>query len=357
MSRAILFVLIFLSSLIHADLCSLFSNNDVHIQTSALIWQAKEGGLEFVSLSFLPNGDSFREKVSTPDFAWKPGLQLEVGVPVPFDGWDTSICYTFYHGALTSLKKHFNSQIAPPGIGIIPLWHYPFIDLSPSSLTPLRFGSAAANWKLFLNALDFSLGRTFISLPSLPIRTYLGAKLTWTRQFYHVDYGNGTTVLGILTAPPAISLQYLNSRMRFQSNACGIGPRGGFSSKWECLYGVSLIADAAFSLLYTFNGITTKYDDQILSLGQVQTYLMQIREKEQELIPILEGSLGFDWKTSFCSCRRRFYVGATIAYEVQYWWSQNHVRRNYSLTAPGNQWEMRGDLQLQGLNASLYFDY
>ncbi len=335
------------------------------IKASALVWQSKMEGLEFASKSLIPADpastvQSFREKLFVPDFAWNPGFKLAAGANLPYDGWDTLARYTYYHGDLTDLKKTFDSQIGPTGLGIVPLWHYPFIEISTSVISPpLRFRNAAGNWKLNFNSMDFEFGREFFALPSLPVRMHLGAKAAWTTQLYSASYSGGTQFTGILAAPADVSLVYLESKMVSASHAWGLGPRAGVDSKWNMGWGLSLIADAALSLLYTYTKVTTKFDDllQNLTAGGLLGPHMQMKEKVKEVIPALEASLGFDWGRCFCCTGRPIYFGATVAYEVQYWWSQNHMRRNYPYKAPANLWDSRGALQMQGLTATLRWDY
>lgn len=335
------------------------------IEASFLYWQSKMDGLEFASKSFVPDDptssvQTFQEKLFIPDFAWQPGFKAAFGYNTPYDGWDAEARYTFYHGELTRLKKHFDSQIAPEGIGIVPLWHYPFIEIPDASLSaPLRFKNASASWKLTFNSLDFECGREFLTFPSLPVRMFLGAKAAWIRQTYRVNYSDGTAFTGLLSAPVDVTLQYLTSKMSFASHAWGLGPRTGFNSKWQMGCGLSLIADAALSLLYSHTSLTTKYDDTLenLTADELLSPQLRLQEKIKELVPVAEARLGFDWGHCFCNCRRPVYFAATLAYEAQYWWSENHARRNYPYRAPANMWDSSGALQMQGLTATLRWDY
>lgn len=334
------------------------------IEVSFLYWQGKMEGLEFTSKSLIPSDptsttQNFQEKFYISDFAWSPGFKLAAGCNLPYDGWDAEARYTYYHTTVTSLKKTFDSQITPTGLGIIPLWHYPFIDIPSSVSAPLRFRNSSSDWKINFNSTDIECGREFFAFHSLPIRTHIGAKIAWVSQTYHASYSDGTTFTGALSTPGDVTLQYLTSRMTFGSHSWSLGPRAGLDSKWNMGCGLSLIADAAFSLLYSHTSLTTKYDDTLLNLtagGQIAPHLRQ-KEKIKELVPAAEASLGFHWGRCFCCTRRPIYFGATLAYEVQYWWSQNHARRNYPYKAPANTWDSRGALQMQGLTASLRWDY
>ncbi len=333
------------------------------IEASVLIWQSKMEGLEFASKSFIEadpfsTTQSFQEKLFIPDFAWNPGFKFAAGYNLPYDGWDAEARYTYYHGELTDLKKTFDSQIGPVGVGIVPLWHYPFIEI-PTTTNPLRFRYASSAWKLNFNSMDLECGREFFTFPSLPMRLHLGAKAAWINQTYKASYSGGTIFNGTLNSPIGSSYEYLTSKMVFASHLWGLGPRAGLDSRWNMKYGLSLIADAALSLIYSHTKLTTKYDDTLLdqTAGDLIAPHFRLKEKFSELTPALEASLGLDWGHCFCCTGRPIYFGASIAYEVQYWWSQNHARRNYPYNAPANMWDSRGALQMQGLTAALRWDY
>lgn len=341
------------------------ANGAPKIQASFLFWQSKMGGLEFGAKSFIPSNpasttQTYNQKLYVPDFAWHPGVKVLYGYNLPYDAWDTQARYTYYHGDTTSLKKHLDSQTGALGVGVVPQWHFPFVGyVTTPSTNPLRFRSASANWDLYFSSMDVEFGREFLTLRSLPLRLHLGAKVGWIRQYYHANYSSSTPFTGILSTPGTINLQYQKSKMAFSSRAWGLGPRAGFDSKWKIGCGFSLIADAAFSLLSYFTNIGTRYDDylQNLDAGTPVEYHIKLSEKIKELAPVAEAKLGFDWGRCFCRCGRPIYFAMTVAYEVQYWWSQNHARRNYPYNAPANMWDSRGDLQFQGLNLALRWDY
>jgi hypothetical protein len=331
------------------------------LKASFLIWQSKEWGLEFASKSFASSNPSeniqtFQQKLSIPDFSWSPGFKIDFGYTLPYDGWDVNNRWTFYHGDLTNLKKHHDMQIAPTGYGIVPLWHYPFFDIVDTS-SPLRFQNAAANWKLYFNSFDADLGRWFSPAKSLLFRINLGAKGSWIRQHYHVDYHDSAIVTGIILPPNPVSVHILHSRMVFNSRCWGIGPRSGLETKWKFGWGFSLVAGGAFSCLYTNWNTTTEFHDQLSISSQNEIENLHMTDHRWELIPVFDGNLGIDWGWCFGRTEKPIYFSLMVAYEIQYWWAQNLARRNFAFHSPGNMWDMRGDLQMQGLTASIRSDF
>lgn len=341
---------------------SCFGCNDFTASTSILFWQAKLWGLEFAGKSFIPNtpngtAQTFNQKIFVPDFAWKPGFKLNLGYNLPYDSWDLSGRWTYYHEVCTSLKKHFESVVAPPDIGIIPLWHYPFVQvLGGNTADPLRYQKATGNWKMYFNSFDLELGRYFFPNQTIPMRLKIGAKGAAIRQFYHVDYDGGTTALAInpLTGDAELC-QFVSSHFQVSTHQWGIGPSLGLESKWNLWRGLNLIGNGGFSILCSFFDLSTKYNDVIVQPNASSAdSQMKMDEDFRELTPVCEAMLGLDWGTCFYD---QYFFGFTLGYEWQYWWSVNHARRHYVENLPGETFDMRGELQMQGLNATIKFDF
>src|SRR3989344_3838072 len=321
---------------------------------SFLLWQGKIWGLEFATKSFLPNtlGSSlqmFDQKLFVPDFAWRPGVKVEYRQNLPHDDWSLVLGYTYYHEEFTSLKKHFSSQTVPEGLGIIPLWHYPFLQIigGPQG-NPLRFHAAKANWHMNFHSMDLLLARPLFPEYFIPMTLSLGIKGAWIDQLYHADYEDGTRLWAIdpSSVLPA-EFVFMNSHFQARTHQLGMGPRLSLDSKWRIGRGVHLIGNGGFSLLYSTFHVVTKYRDQIDPLPEAAA--MKLGEFFHELTPVCEAMLGLHWETQLS----RFFLECTMGYEWQYWWSINHIRRSFVQTAPDTTMDTAGDLQMQGLNASI----
>ncbi len=344
------------------------SQRGIYVTASMLLWQSKLWGLEFAEKSYIPTNlgtasISFDEKTFVPDFAWKPGFKLDLGYELGKDGWDLNSRWTYYHGVFTDLKREFDSQIDPAGIGITPLWYYPFLRSQVGSTQdPVRYSFGESDWKFNFNSIDLELGRYFFVSKSLPFRLTIGAKGAWLRQSYQVHYQNGTTLttFGIIQASPGTESQLLQSRFAFGQHSWGLGPRMSFDSKWPIRWGFNLIANGGFSLLYSFFKTTTEFNNVSLQNpsgpSTVLNQNLQRTEKFELLSPVLETQLGIDWGTCFGKTNP-WAFNLLLAYEAQYWWSQNHVRRNYTASSPGTTFDGRGDLQMHGLTTTLRLDF
>ena len=320
--------------------------NLFEIAVSGLYWQTKLWGMEFAAKSYVPlqespNTLSYVQKLSIPDFSFSPGFKIEFGGGVFLDQFQLAARWTYLTSDLTNLKRDMHKRVVPEGEGVVPLWQQPQ-GVLPSN--PIHFWKARHDWDLAFNSFDLELGRSFIPFSAMTVRVFLGAKGSYIKQQYQVKYREGTEFV------PAVFYDRLT--MVFHGTAAGAGPRAGFDSRWAIGWGFHLIADGAFSILFTSVGMGTKFQNQFSDASYDSSSHM--REKEQELIPVLEGKLGFDWGKWFSSS---FYFGMTLAYEAQYWWAQNHIRRSFAYQSPGNLWDMRGDLQLRGLTFSVRSEF
>lgn len=340
--------------------CQLENPGGIHCLASFLLWQSKMWGVEFIGKSEQPTGAgsaavSLKEKVFVPDFAWRPGFKIDLGYDLNLDGWDTDSRWTFYKGHDTSLKKSFSSQIHPPGMGLIPLWFYPFYNvLSPNQI---RFSDGTMRWKIYFNSIDLEIGRLSKVAKHLSVRLFGGVKGAWMRQFYKVDYQKGSTISAIVPGiDGTVTYELLKSAAVFKNKTWGGGPRVGMNSKWNLRWGLSLIADASVSLLYS--KIETRRDQNDLNFNsdssEEELFHVHMKSDSHQLKPVAEAKLGLDWATCIYSHST---IGWSIAYEIQYWWAQNELRRNYSHATPGNQFPSRGDLQMHGLTAEVFYSY
>jgi hypothetical protein len=325
-----------------------------------ILWQSKMWGLEFAGKSSTPTGEStpnivLNEKAFVPDFAWRPGFKLGVGSYLPYDGWDVDARWTYYRGEGTHLKKHFTSQLNPAGLGIIPLWFYPFYNVEAPN--QIRFQDGLMSWRHYFNSIDLEIGRDSRLGNRIELRIFGGLKGAWAWQTYHVTYEGGGNINAILPGTfGTVPYQLLASSTAFKNKSRGLGPRAGFDSKWNLGWGFSLLADAAFSLLYSNFEITRNGSDLNLntSTNLQALYKMKQRSHFGAVKPVMEMTLGFDWARCVFT---NSLIDFSLAYEVQYWWEQNELRRNYSHELPATTMWMKGDLQMHGLTLTAGYSY
>src|SRR3990167_739958 len=322
---------------------------------SFLIWQSKMWGMEFAAKSTIPTNEgtsvvSLNEKISVPDFAWRPGVKFDVGYQFAFDNWDVDGRWTWYRGETTHLKKHIDLQTNPTGLGVVPLWFYPFYTvLSPSVI---RYFEATSSWRHYFNSLDLEIGRFSAISTKTDLHLFAGVKGAWMHQYYRVEYENGSTIEAIFPGQSGTTpYTLLQSTVVFDNKTWGGGPRAGFDSRWKLGYGIAVDINGAFSLLYSGAKTTRNQRDLNLQtdIDEETTFHVKLETDSKQLKPVLEMQLGADWKYEFSQLSQ---VGLAILYELQYWWGQNNIRRGYSHVLPGGTFPSRGDLQMHGLTAT-----
>lgn len=343
-------------------LCPPLSHGGISAQVSALIWQSKMWGFEFAGKSMVPTqlGSTqvlLEEKVFVPDFAWRPGWKLDLGYDFGFDGWDLDSRWTYYRGESTHLKKHIDLQINPPGMGVVPLWLYPFYTVSSVVPPQIRFLDSRDSWRHYFNSIDLEIGRLSSLSKKVSFHLLAGVKGAWMHQYYRVEYSQSNPIAVFLPGSSTTNtITILDSTAVFKNKTWGGGPRVGFDLAWAMGYGLRILGTGAFSLLYS--GIETSRDHRDLNQNTltqaVQELHMHMATSSHQLKPVAETKLGLDWQMYLCE---HSIVALTIAYELQYWWAQNSLRRNYSHALPGGPISMRGDLQMHGLTATAGYHY
>lgn len=323
---------------------------------SFLFWQIKQGNMEFAAKNEgaktpLPNLTTLNFESITPDFLWKAGIKVILGYYLPKTSMDVQAKWTYVKGGFTRKKKNIFSTTDVFGQGIIPLWYYQFlrnVDTSP------RYEHANGDWKARVCSIDLECGRYSYLKPKIKVRPHAGVKIAWIKQTYKVEYNRGNLISG-----NGSSFQLLSSNFVFKNNSAGIGPRVGIDSRWKLCWGFSLIGDGAFSLVYDYFRVSKDQNDFIFNnnSGELTTPTAILLEKFSKFQPILEIGLGIDWGTCFCICNRTNYFGLTIAYDTQYWWSQNQMRRLINTVSSGDTFINNGDMQPHGLTASARFDF
>ncbi len=323
---------------------------------SVLFWQTKQGNMDFAAKNEgaknpQPHLTALNFEIITPDFIWKTGVKVRLGYHIPVDGIDVQSKWTYFTGGFTRKKKNVFSTVDVAGQGIIPLWYYQFlrnVDVSP------RYEYASGNWQMSFNSIDLEFGRYSYLKPKVKIRPHAGMKIAWINQTYKVEYERGNLVTG-----SGGSFQLISSNFVMKNNSAGVGPRVGVDSRWKLCWGFSLIGDGAFSLIYDYFRVSKDQIDFIFdnTQGELLSPTAFLSEKFSKFQPVLEIGLGIDWGTCFCLCNRKNYIGFTLAYDTQYWWSQNQMRRLVNTVSSGDTLVNNGDMQPHGLSVSARFDF
>jgi hypothetical protein len=323
-----------------------------YVDIYGLVWQSKEGSMEFAakfkSADNPKENLAEQENIVIPDFAWRPGFKIDAGYFFEEDNWDIRTLWTFYRGEFTLVKKHSNVETYPEDNGIVPLYFISdFKDLvNPSP----RYSHGNGDLAIYFNSLDFELAKYVFVRRKLSVRLLFGIKGSWINQNYRVEYTDGNTLMG-----PRDFLTLIQSHINFENNFWGMGPRIGFESKCHLIWGFKLFANTSASSLISHFKVKRKQHDVRFDHLTSNYEILPFRLKDDfyTIKPNIQLHLGFEWSR----CFRTSFFGATVGYEMQYFWGQNQIKRTFASKSPGLFYSNRGDLQLHGLTASLKYEF
>lgn len=310
---------------------------DVFMTTEFLCYTARMD-----SLGYLRSGatdgrtDAVYGKTRYPDWRWKPGFKIGLGLNLPQDGWDVNAEYTWLHSSAWDLvNKNQN--------GFLPTWNIANVFSQTSNVTSIQ--AARINWKLEFNAVDLLLGRNFFVSHFLTLRPFVGFKGSWINQDYHVRY---------IFANDEVATTL---RMKNDQSYWGIGLRSGINTAWRFTQTWGIYGNIALSALWSQFEVERKDSrtdsrngggDNELPLN-VTVSPIRFQDSFHTLKGVLELGIGMCGEWWFFEDRYHFSVQA--GWEEQLWFNHNQlVKTLFSQLA-------HGDLLLQGLTIKTRFDF
>jgi len=309
---------------------------DACISADFIYWTARMDNLSFVQTG-ISAGNLYTSKGNTkyPDWGWKPGFKVGLGLALPHDGWDVYAEYTWLHSRAWNSTSEYTQ-------GLIPSWNV--ANLFPSSNSD-SIQYAKASWRLYFNAIDLSVGRNYFISKFLTMRPFIGFKGSWIQQDYRVKYDTVTTELDT------------NLRMKNDQKYWGIGLRTGLNTAWHFTQTWSIYGNLALSGLWSQFEVDRKdtRNDTRNTGGPTNPPLntnITIVNTENDfhtIKGILELGIGMRGEWWFFEDRYHFLIQA--GWEQQLWINHNQLIKLSPMQA--NQ----GDLTLQGLTIKTRFDF
>jgi hypothetical protein len=297
---------------------------DVNLTANFIYWEAMEDNTELGIVSALPsNGTQINGSVIDDGNEYKPGFQVALGFNTNYDGWDTQLLYTWY-----SSRQHSHKTIATDSTDIIfPFW------LSP--LTSSTFKSASGTWKLDMNLVDWVLGRSSAIGNQLSLRPFFGLRAAFIDQHASANY---TTAAGQTSA------------YKGHSESWAIGPEIGCQSEWSLGAGFRLYGDVEADILYT------RYTDLKAQETRTTTLRRDVRQHNlNALRPHSDLEIGVKWGSYYD--KNSCHLDLSLGYGFQVFWDQNMFRKFVDDFATGASFSPNGNLYIQGLTASVRFDF
>jgi hypothetical protein len=337
---------------------------DFYVTGSFIYWQARQENIEIGLISQNnPEGVIFDSPFTTsyvnnatitePNFTYRPGFQLGLGINLDWDHWDVYAEYTWFHGEVHSRVKPLPP--ATTGAAIPPNGKYLY-PIQGASLTTndrsLFFQDANQSWSLKMDFLDLSLARNHYSGRCLTLRPFFGVRGAQVRQHVNTDYV-GSTTYATLT-PPSEGWTTAIVHNRFIS--WGIGPRAGFESSWRLGLGTHLIGNAAGDILYTRYQLHQDQQITFLNLPITSNPIVSnatVLQSIDYLRAHVDLEFGFGWGTYFDNYN--WHVEFEATYGFQIFWNQNMFR--YFENASTKSKTPNGNLYIHGLTLNANFNF
>ncbi|MBS0653232.1 MAG: hypothetical protein JSR39_06830 [Verrucomicrobia bacterium] len=261
------------------------------------------------------------------DSQYDPGFKLGIGCNFHRDVWDIFLNWTWLQSNFTE-KDHTHA----PKLGTV------LGNIVPQAQNVNLTDKFKARWHFEFDALDLEMGRNFYISKYISIRPFAGLKGAWIEHRLKMNYKNPID-------PNNLPLQS-SIHSKYKDHAWGIGPRLGINSRWVLgKSNFAFLANAAGSLIW--EDFHPSSSTKFLDAQGIPPALGKIHGHQQELNPIAEVFLGFDWGKCF---GKHFYMNLSAGYEMQYWWDQ--VKTSSFLDI-----QPSGALNLHGLTTTLRFDF
>lgn len=271
-----------------------------------------------------------------PDFEYKPGFKIGLGVNLDRDHWSLHAKYAWCRGTHRTSKT-----IDPNG----DLEIYPFSSFS--ELVSSSFTEAKQTWRFAMDIGDVVLARRFAVGESLSFHPFLALRAAWIRQHLNNTYGGEQTR----------SVGYQSVVVRESACSWALGPRLGFDLDWALGCGFTLYGVGAEDLLFTRYSSLNTDQKALLANGLTdRTYSYQFRQRNVDYLRNhLDLELGFGWDTYFA--RDQWHIDFRAGYVFEAFFDQNMFRVYPDDLAVAKSSCPNGNLFVHGLSVKARLDF
>lgn len=319
-----------LKSSLALDDCCNFS-----LSGSLLVWSAHEEGLDYViknsnGTAFVTNG-----AIKRIDPSWDVGFRLDLGYQIPDCRMDLDLIWTRFH------TKESDSATASPFGGLYSVWSVPGAGLSAEQ-------EAKANWTMHYDQLDLQMSGTFAPRSFLELSPLLSLTNIWVRQKFDINLNGGASTLNA-------NALVLDDDIDMKNNFWGIGPKLGLDTLWILGCGFSIYGNFDTALLFGYFKLDQSENVELLGLNPEITYLTINGDKFWISRALLHLDFGLRWDKFICN--RSYRLTLQAGWEELFLFGQNQLMRFQTITAPGINLPVCGDLTLQGFTLKALFAF
>ena len=320
----------------------------------ALYWIANQPSLSFAAITSDDSDFNTGGNIQNPSFNWEWGFRLGAGFNIPHGNWDSFVSYTWFQdNAEGSVSGKEGQTILPSLISAASN-----IRLNPITnifeIERPRVSKASSKWNLFLNIVDWELGKTFIPSRYFSFRPYAGAKAVWIEQENNVRYDGYKT-----------RSREGSYHTTLKDNYWGVGPRAGFNSQFWLGKGFSIYGNTGISLVLGEFNLSTK---EKIERSQDSKNLVNISSNYYAGRAITDLQLGFRWDSNVCKTKKavlckcpseakKTNFSIALGWEQHMFFSQGQFIRAVDPTNQANFILNSSSLSVQGATGSLRFDF
>lgn len=287
-------------------------NGDWEITLAGFYWKPDMEGLEFAVENLVRDVDQsvnlIKATYETPNFKWDFGFKLGLAYNTTCDGWDIGVNWTYFVGRAHSLldtRTESNHLL-------IPLWS----DYALSTEGHLFAEEIEANWKLHLNLIDLELGREYWVSPRLSMRPFVGLRIAFVEQDYHLNHRGGTW---------SDVANTLNNKVELDNDFNGVGLRSGFDLNWRLGCGWSVYSEFAAAIVYGQFDMHHDEKNQEAVSPFDKFHVAEVKDHFRASRAMVDLALGVQWYGLFCECQ--YGIGASLGWEQHILFHQNQLFR------------------------------
>jgi hypothetical protein len=281
-------------------------------------------GYNFPQLVTVP-ADVVTSTVVSIEDNWEPGFKVGAAYNTPYDGWVSSLEYTWVRSSTSAraTAKAGNIGAGFQGTGLL------FNDVFDPNAHKV-----SSKWSMGLDLVDLLVSRPFYEGTSIVTTPFTGLRTLFIRQYQSVNMFVDT-----VGGYSAVS----------KTNCWSIGPVLGIWGQWFLGGGFRFEGMSSASLLYT------QYTDLSLKLttpGNLPA--VSQRNDLSEIHPMGEVSLGLGWGSYIFD--RDYFIDFSADYEFKYFWDQNSFRQFAGILV-GSGDDALGALMIHGVTFRAKYDF
>ncbi len=342
------------------------------VSVDALYWFARERNLYYaIQEKMVPFGEFFQftpvstittvtptftlldQKYKSLETKWSPGVRVEIGWGSDCNDWDLGLNWTYFYNQSTSRcsvppfgyfsASDFNGignvWLLTPGPEQSAIWS-PWVNQAALFFSNFQFPidftffqQVKANWRLTLNDLVLSIGRTLCFRNGFTFCPYAGVRGAWTKTEFQIKsllQGNVIIPDNGQTNADLVTKDHFIDRFWGVGIHLGIEPNWNFCSDW------SIFGNFDAALIYGKSRSKKKENYRGSLSGSLQgggpfrygTALLQDYNEVAftgsffSMQPIFDLVLGLRFERNFCS--DRYHSQIDLAWEQHIWLENNY---------------------------------